>query len=137
MSAPKLYALFPGSAREALSFYADIFGGELVLYTHEDFNRSDGLPESIAHGELNGIVSIAGADATENQATIRCEGLMLSLLGTAEPPILHQWFDELSVGGTVLDPLSPKPWGACDGQVVDRYGLRWLIGYEPARDLGQ
>jgi PhnB protein len=55
---------------------------------------------------------------------------MLSLLGTAEPPVLHRWFEELSDGGSVRDPLSPKPWGACDGQVTDRHGLHWLIGYE-------
>ncbi|MDA8332444.1 MAG: VOC family protein, partial [Candidatus Dormibacteraeota bacterium] len=26
--------------------------------------------------------------------------------------------------------LQRRPWGAYDGQVVDRYGLHWLIGYE-------
>ena len=57
---------------------------------------------------------------------------MLSLLGTAEPAVLHEWFDKLSVDGSVLDPLSPKPWGASDGQVIDRHGLHWLVGYEPA-----
>jgi len=53
-------------------------------------------------------------------------------LGTADPKALHGWFEGLAKGGTVLDPLAPKPWGAVDGQVVDRHGLRWLIGYEPA-----
>ncbi|WP_286187473.1 hypothetical protein [Arthrobacter sp. AK04] len=62
----------------------------------------------------------------------RPEGIMLSLLGTAEPTVLHEWFDRLSVDGSVLDPLSPKPWGASDGQVIDRHGLHWLVGYEPA-----
>jgi hypothetical protein len=23
-----------------------------------------------------------------------------------------------------------RPWGASDGQVIDRYGLHWLIGFE-------
>jgi PhnB protein len=36
----------------------------------------------------------------------------------------------LSEGGRVVDDLQVRPWGASDGQVVDRYGLHWLIGFE-------
>ncbi|MCT9868896.1 VOC family protein [Paenarthrobacter aurescens] len=130
MTAPQLYITFPGTAREALGFYAEIFGGELSTYTFEDFSRTDGPPEAIAHGVLNGAVSLSGSDAANGEKSVKIEGAMLSLLGAAEPEILHDWFDKLAVGGQILDPLAPKPWGASDGQVVDRHGLRWLIGYE-------
>lgn len=132
MTSPQIYVSFPGTAREALGFYADVFGGELSLYTYEEFSRSDGPPDAIAHGVLAGVVALAGSDAAAGQATVRFEGLMLSLLGTAEPAVLHEWFDQLADGGRVIDPLAPKPWGASDGQVMDRHGLHWLIGYEPA-----
>jgi PhnB protein len=131
MTALQIYVSFPGTAREALGFYADVFGGDLSLFTYQDFSRSDGPPDAVAHGELKGTVALAGSDAAAGEKTVRCEGLMLSLLGTAEPAVLHEWFDKLADGGRVLDPLSPKPWGASDGQVVDRHGLHWLIGYEP------
>ena len=132
MAAPLVYISFPGTAREALRFYADIFGGELSLHSYEDFGRTDGPPSAIAHGVLGGDVSLAGSDAPAGEQTVRFEGLMLSLLGTAEPETLHEWFDKLADGGRVVDPLAPKPWGASDGQVIDRHGLHWLIGYEPA-----
>ena len=45
-----------------------------------------------------------GADVAGDELPVRCEGLMLSLLGTADPATLSQ--------------------------VIDRYGLHWLIGYE-------
>ncbi|MGQ3382764.1 VOC family protein [Glutamicibacter sp. TV12E] len=139
MQGPKVYIHFPGTAREALDFYAGIFGGELALYTLAEFNRTDGDPQAIAHGdpqaiahgELNGVVCLAGSDASAADRPFRAEGMMLSLLGTAEPEVLHRWFDQLSAGGEVIDPLSVKLWGASDGQVRDRYGLHWLIGYEP------
>ena len=83
---------------------------------------------------LDGVVTLAGADAGGQEKSVQFEGLMLSLLGTAEPGVLHKWFDHLADGGRIVDPLMPKPWGASDGQVVDRYGLHWLIGYEPAAD---
>lgn len=131
MTALQIYVSFPGTAREALGFYAGVFGGELSLYTYEDFSRSDGPPDAIAHGMLNGAVAFAGSDTSAGGKSVRFEGIMLSLLGTAEPAVLHEWFDKLAVGGRVVDPLAPKPWGASDGQVIDRHGLHWLIGYEP------
>jgi PhnB protein len=129
---PQIYVSFPGTAREALQFYADVFGGQLTLHSYADFGREDGPPEAVAHGVLEGPVSLAGSDAAAGQPAVHVEGLMLSLLGAAEPAVLHRWFDALAAdGGRVLDPLAPKPWGAADGQVVDRHGLCWLLGYEP------
>lgn len=132
MTAPQIYVSFPGTAREALTFYRDVFGGELSLHTKEDFGNSDGPPDHIAHGVLTGTVALAGSDAPPDGKSVRFEGLMLSLLGTADPENLHEWFNKLAVGGRVVDPLAPKPWSASDGQVIDRYGLHWLIGYETA-----
>lgn len=132
MLGPVLYLTFPGNAREALEFYVSIFGGELHLHTYEAFSRTDGPADAIAHGALEGgPVSLFGSDAEPGDMAMRLDGVSLSLLGTAEPDVLHRWFDRLAEFGTVLDPLGPKPWGASDGQVIDRYGLRWLIGYEP------
>lgn len=131
MTAPQLYLTFPGTTRTALGFYAGVFGGELTLHTYGDFGRQDGPADAIAHGVLDGPVALYGSDAAEGEQGFRIDGLRLALLGSAEPATLHDWFDKLAVGGTIADPLAPKPWGASDGQVVDRYGLRWLIGYEP------
>jgi len=132
MTAPQIYVSFPGTAREALGFYAEVFGGELSLHTNADFGRTDGEPDAIAHGELRGAVALAGSDTPPGGKSVRLEGVMLSLLGTADPDVLHEWFNKLSSGGRVVDPLAAKPWGASDGQVIDRFGLHWLVGYEHA-----
>jgi PhnB protein len=131
MTAPTPYVSFPGTARQALEFYADVFGGDLHVNTYAEFGRTDGPGDAIAHGILNGPVSLFGSDAAGDEQSLRLEGVLLALLGTSEPDVLHRWFDRLADGGVVIDQLAPKPWGASDGQVEDRYGLRWLIGYEP------
>ena len=124
------YITFPGTAREALTFYADVFGGEATMFTLAEMNRTDGPSEAIGHGFLTGgPVSLFGADAV-NETAFHAEGLLLALLGTADPATLRQWFARLSEGGRVVDDLQLRPWGAHDGQVVDQYGLPWLIGYE-------
>jgi PhnB protein len=126
------YLTFDGTAREALSFYRDVFGGELVLNTLADFGRTDGPADAIAHGMLQGPVELFAADATGDERPVRIEGMLLSLLGTAEPDTMERWFAALCEGGSDVDQLQLRPWGAHDGQVTDRFGLRWLLGYELA-----
>lgn len=123
------YLHFPGTARAALSFYRDVFGGELVLHSYADFGRDDGAADAIAHGMLQGAVELFAADAGAREASLRLDGVMFSLLGTVEPAELERWFDALADGGEVIDPLALKPWGDHDGQVRDRFGVTWLIGY--------
>ncbi|MCW2495916.1 VOC family protein [Jatrophihabitans sp.] len=131
MTAPTPYLHLPGTAREALTFYGEVFGCDVQLHTLAEFGRTDGPAEGIAHGYLTkGPVALFAADATADELPVRCEGMLLSLLGTAEPSTLREWFARLSVGGRVVEPLERRPWGDSDGQVVDRYGLRWLIGFE-------
>jgi PhnB protein len=132
---PAPYLHFPGTAREALTFYADVFGGSAQLHTFEDFNRTDGPAEAIAHGYLvDSQVLLFAADAAGDQPALRCEGLMLSLLGTADASTLKDWFSRLGEGGRVVDDLQVRSWGASDGTVIDRYGLHWLIGFEDDQD---
>jgi PhnB protein len=131
MADPTPYVLFPGTAREALTFYSDVFGCAVALHTFAEFNRADGPADAIAHGSLTGgSVALYGADVSGDERPVRSEGLMLALLGTADPTTLRTWFSRLSEGGRVVDDLQKRPWGDFDGQVIDRYGLHWLIGFE-------
>jgi len=131
MTALTPYLHLPGTAREALSFYGEVFGAEVHLHTLAEFGRTDGPADAIAHGYLSGgPVTLFASDATDGEPSLRCEGLMLSLLGTASPSTLRAWFAALSEGGRVVDDLQERPWGDFDGQVVDRYGLHWLIGFQ-------
>ena len=131
MADPEPYVLFPGTAREALTFYGEVFDSAVELHTFAEFNRADGPADAIAHGGLTGgPVALSGADVSGDERPISCEGMMLALLGTADPSTLRTWFSRLSEGGRVVDDLQKRPWGASDGQVIDRYGLHWLIGFE-------
>ncbi|MBC3762034.1 VOC family protein [Quadrisphaera oryzae] len=130
-SAPVPYLLLPGTARDALTRYREVFGGELTIHSYADFGRTDGPADRVAHGELRGPVSLFAADASGEEEPFRCAGLLLSVLGAAAPDVLHRWFDALAEGGAVVDPLQQRPWGATDGQVRDAHGVTWLVGYEP------
>jgi PhnB protein len=114
-----------------LPFYADVFGGRAQLHTYAEFNRTDGPPEAIAHGYLvDGPVKMFASDVAGDEPPFRAEGLVFALLGTADATTLRAWFARLAEGGQVIDDLQGRPWGAHDGQVVDQFGVRWLIGFE-------
>lgn len=126
------YLYFPGNAADALGFYRDVFGGELSLFTYEQFGRTDGPGDAVAHGILSGAVELFGADAGPDADAVHIVGATFSLLGTADPATLQQWFTALAEGGQITDPLQKRAWGDWDGQVNDRYGIRWLIGFQEA-----
>jgi PhnB protein len=131
MTPPTPYLLLPGTARQALTFYGGVFGCQVQLHSFAEFGRADGPADSIAHGYLtDGPVALFAADASGDQPPMQCQGLMLSLLGTQPPATLRRWFAGLSDGGRVVDDLQARPWGAHDGQVIDRHGVHWLIGFE-------
>jgi PhnB protein len=131
MTDPTPYLHFPGTAREALTFYGSVFGCTVRLHTFAEFHRDDGPADAIAHGYLSdGPVALFGADAAGDQLPSPRDGMMLALLGTAPASTLTQWFADLAEGGQVVDDLQARPWGASDGQVIDRHGVRWLIGFE-------
>ena len=130
MTALVPYLSFAGTARAALTFYRDVFGGELVLTSYGDFGRDDGPPDAIAHGMLRGPEELFACDAAPGEATLELRGILFSLLGTEEPAVLERWFAALADGGQVDDPLQRRPWGDHDGKVRDRFGVTWLIGYE-------
>ena len=125
------YLLFDGTARPALDFYAETFGGRTELHSFAEFHRHDGASDRIAHGHLlTPHFSLYAADVGTGEDPFVARGIMLSLLGTAEPVTLRRWFDQLSQEGSTIEPLQERPWGASDGQVIDRFGVHWLIGYQ-------
>lgn len=130
------YIHFDGRAKEALTFYAEVFDGATQLHTFAEFARTDGPPDAIAHGLLvNAPIALYGADVGQGEVAFHAQGLMLSLLGAADPTTLRRWFSRLAHEGEVIEDLQKQTWGAYDGQVIDRFGLHWLIGFEEIDDV--
>ncbi len=132
MSAPVPYLLLPGTAAEALGFYASVFGGTVESWSVADVGRDDAPPTAVAHGQLTGgPVQLFAADAANDEVPFAgAPGLLFALLGVAEPEVLTTWFEALAEGGTVVDAFQQRSWGDHDGRVRDRYGVEWVIGYQ-------
>lgn len=125
------YLMFRGQAREAMEFYASVFGGELTLSTFGEFQMPGiGADEAdlIMHGQLttpSGFTLMAG-DAPASMPGEPGGSITISLSG-AEDDELRGYWDGLAAGGEVTMPLEVAPWGDAFGQLVDRFGTSWMV----------
>ena len=123
------YLNFNGNARQAMEFYANVFGGNLSLSTFAQFGASDSPDaERIMHGMLEtdaGYV-IMGADITSDMEYHSMTGFSVSLSGD-DADILRGYWEKLSASGTTTMPLQRQVWGDEFGMCVDEFGVSWLV----------
>jgi PhnB protein len=124
------YLLFQDRAREAMDFYHQVFGGDLMVQTYADMGMSadPSNDERIMHAQLvtpHGLVLMASdtPDGVPHQAGSQ---ISISLSGDDEPT-LRGFYDGLAEGGTVIEPLEQAPWGDHFGACVDRFGISWMV----------
>ena len=122
------YLNFNGTARQAMEFYRDVFGGELTLSTFGELGMAEGADANkIMHGQLqtsNGY-TIMGADVPEHMQYQAPAGFAVSLSG--DDSALKGYFEKLSAGGTVDMPLAKQAWGDEFGMLTDQFGIQWMV----------
>ena len=126
------YLNFRNQAREAMTFYQSVFGGNLDVMTFAD-QGGMGVPESEANLVMHSALSVSdsvqimGSDVPSHVDTgDDIANGSISLSGDDEPT-LRGWFEKLSDGGNVTVPLEQAPWGDSFGMLTDKYGVDWLV----------
>ncbi len=122
------YLNFNGNARQAMEFYASVFGGTLILNTFAEYGGQGGDANRIMHGmlETDSGYTIMGADVTSEMTYDQPAGFSISLSGD-DADALRGYFAKLSEGGTVTMPLDKQVWGDEFGMCVDQFGISWLV----------
>lgn len=128
------YLHFRDSAREAMTFYQSVLGGDLTLTSFAEAGMPVGSAEGsrIMHGHLRteSGVNLMGADTPDSMEVDSIGGITMSLSGDDDATLTGYW-EALSAGGTVDLPFERAPWGAKFGQCTDRFGVPWLINVGP------
>jgi PhnB protein len=123
------YLNFDGNARQAMEFYASVFGGNLTLNTFADLGAKDSPDaERIMHGmlETEAGYTIMGADITGDMEYHPMAGFSVSLSGD-DADILRGYWEKLSAGGTTMMPMQKQVWGDEFGMCTDKFGVSWLV----------
>ncbi|HTD39978.1 MAG TPA: VOC family protein [Mucilaginibacter sp.] len=133
------YLNFSGNTEEAFNFYKSVFGTEfLAIMRFKDGPGGDKTPpeaqNKIMHISLpvgNGVVLMA-TDMIESMGQILQTGNNFSLCISPESEEeAHHLFNGLSAGGTIEAPFKKEFWGAYWGMLLDKFGVRWMVNYNP------
>ncbi|MEP7167286.1 MAG: VOC family protein [Candidatus Woesebacteria bacterium] len=124
------YINFKDNAREAMEFYKTVFGGKLDLSTFKDGGAPVDPSEEnkIMHAMLTGdndIVFMA-SDTPNHMEYKPGTNVSMSLSGDDES-LLKGYWEKLSVGATIEQPLVQAPWGDTFGMLTDKVGIHWLV----------
>ena len=128
------YISFPGTAREAMEFYREVFGGDLTLNTFGEFGGDAPEPDKIMHGmlETDRGFTLMGADTPPGMEHDPGNNITVSLSGDDGDDLRRYW-EQLSAGGSIAVPLEKQMWGDEFGMCRDRFGIAWMVNVsEPA-----
>ena len=127
------YLNFTDKAEEVLNFYQSVLGGEVEMSRFGDM--ADSLPSPLAeehknllmHGVLkNDYLQIMVADSAPMGPSEVGGNIHLSLSGDDEAA-LTKYYEGLSAGGQIAEPLAKAPWGDTFGMFVDKFGIKWMV----------
>ena len=123
------YLTFPGTAREAMSFYESVFGGTLTVMTFGDAG-AEGVPDpdQVMHAmlETSSGYTLMASDTPPGMEHQRGNGMSVSLSGDDADELRGYW-SALSAESTIDMPLERQMWGDVFGSCTDRFGVNWMV----------
>ena len=130
---------FNGNAEEAFTFYKSVFGGEFAKIMRfkdlasDEFKVAEHEENKIMHIALpigsnmlmaNDVPEILGkTNENENRSKI--------VISAESKEEANKLFHGLSAGGTIEMPISDSPWGSYFGMFRDKYGIQWMVDFDP------
>lgn len=131
---------FNGNAEEAFNFYKSVFGGEFIKVIR--FKDLAGPEFPVSEKEANKITKITlpignaniliGNDVPEFMGRVNeNENRSKIHVDVNSKDEAEKIFNGLSAGGQVEGPLGDSPWGTYTGMFRDKYGIEWIIEFNP------
>ncbi|MEW5675801.1 VOC family protein [Flavobacterium enshiense] len=130
---------FNGNAEEAFNFYKSVFGGEFAKIIR--FKEISTPEYPVAENEANKIMHIAlpigknvliGNDVPEFMGKVNENENRSKISVSAENrEEAYKLFNGLSSNGSVEVPIVDNPEGSCFGMFRDKFGIEWIVDFDP------
>lgn len=131
---------FNGNAEEAFTFYKSVFGGEFAkIIRFKDLasaefpvpaNEADKLMHiALPIGKQNVLIAndvpefMGRVNENENRSKIA--------VAAESREEADKIFNGLSAGGEVEGTIGDSPWGTYAGMFRDKYGIEWIVEFDP------
>ena len=131
---------FNGNAEEAFTFYKSVFGGAFSKVIRFKDIESPEFP--VAEHEKNKIMHIALPIGKTNRLmandvpeimgkTNENENRSKIVINMDSKEEADKIFNGLSAGGQIEGPIGDSPWGSYFGCFRDKYGIEWIVEFDP------
>ena len=128
------YLSFNGNCAEAMKFYQQVLGGEMVAMqtyagTPAAEHVSPELSDKIIHARLVfGENVLMASDGSPDQfEPMKGIAVTLNIPDQAEA---ERVFHALSAGGSITMPIAETFWAVRFGMLTDKFGTPWMINCE-------
>lgn len=126
------YLVFSGTARQAMTRYQEILGGQLEIMGAGALPGGESPPSGapadlVIHAALrfgDGDLLMASDDPNGDGSGMRGAALNLTLTDQAEA---RRIFEALAEGGSIDMPLGETFWSPLYGLCTDRFGVAWMV----------
>ncbi|MHA6533437.1 VOC family protein [Paenibacillus sp. BAC0078] len=132
-----VYLNFNGNCREAVEFYADVFGTEtpnIMTFGQSPADPSYPLPDEAKDLVMHAMLLVDGSplmfsDVFPGMPFVEGNNVNLTLSNT-DVEKLKGWFHKLAEGGTVMMELQETFWSKCYGSLKDKFGIIWQFNHD-------
>lgn len=131
---------FNGNAEEAFTFYKSIFGGDFTkIIRFKDLSSPEFQVEEKDANKIMTIVLPVGKhnvlianDVPEFMGSVNENENRSKIVISAESSEeAEKLFNGLSAGGNIEGPIGDSPWGTYAGMFRDKYGIEWIVEFDP------
>ena len=134
------YLNFNGNTEEAFNFYRSVVGGDFInIMRFKDTPGCENMPEVeqnyIMHSALalgSSILMCTDVPKSMEQVTFGSNSSLCVSVESREEA--EHLFNGLSEGGKVTMPMEDMFWGDYFGSFFDKFGVQWMISYDPTRN---
>ncbi|WP_424765988.1 VOC family protein [Paenibacillus sp. sgz302251] len=128
------YLNFKGNCREAVEFYAEVFGTEkpsIMAFGDMPPNPEHPIPEEAKNWVMHAMLMINGSplmfsDVFPGMPFAMGNNINL-MVHSKDADEVKTWFNKLKEGGQVGMELQETFWSKLYGSVTDKFGIEWQV----------
>ena len=127
------YLNFAGNAEEALNFYTDSLGGEVIMinrYGDSPMPSDEDYKQKLMHARLQFDGNLLMMSDVFKGQPVSTDGNIQLSVEVPDKDRLNEVFNKMARGGTVTMPLAEQFWGATFGMLKDKFGVNWMFNSE-------
>ncbi|MFD0670310.1 VOC family protein [Cohnella sp. GCM10027633] len=131
-----VYLNFAGNTREAVEFYAEVFGADAsnmmtfgAAPPNPDFPLPDEAKDLIMHARLDIEGTALMFSDVFPGMPLRVGNNVSIVFNSSSTEQMRALFDKLKVGGTISMELQETFWSKYYGILTDKFGTQWMLNH--------